>query len=95
MGLASIRGLMEENMKDNTSLIKNMEKEDTNGLMGECLMESGHMESSMEQVNMYYLTDKPEMVNGQMERELDGLMNSNLDSQIKNPSSKSRLWQID
>lgn len=48
MVLASIRGLMEENMKDNTSLIKNMEKEDTNGLMGECLMESGHMESSME-----------------------------------------------
>ena len=77
MGKVFIVGLMVEDIKDNTKMIKNMVREYISGRMVENTMENGWMEISMEK-EYIMLTRLQSMENGLMGKEWDGLMNGKL-----------------
>lgn len=67
-----LNGLMAENMKENTLMIKSMELALSIGLMVENIMVLGRMANSMVEVNISCLLEKKELVNGLMAKESNG-----------------------
>ena len=80
MGRAFLVGWMEGDMKVNMKMIKNMVRESLSGQMGVNMMDSGKLENKMELAGIMVSIIQVVKVNGQMGRELNGLMRSKLNN---------------
>jgi hypothetical protein len=69
-------GLMEEDMKDNTSTIKKKDMVTFIGLMEGNMRGVGKMENNMELVSIHLQVEKLNRVNGRMERDFNGSTNN-------------------
>ncbi len=69
-------GLMEEDMKDNTSTIKKKDMVTFIGLMEGNMRGVGKMENNMELVSIHPQVEKLNRVNGRMERDFNGSTNN-------------------
>ena len=78
MEKALILGKMVENMKESTSMIKNMVLEFINGQMEESMKGFGNTENRQENRNIYFQMEVLCMEFGKMVRELNGLKKRNI-----------------
>jgi hypothetical protein len=69
-------GLMEEDMKDNTSTIKKKDMVTFIGLMEGNMRGVGKMENNMELVSIHLQVEKLNRVNGRTERDFNGSTNN-------------------
>jgi hypothetical protein len=69
-------GLMEEDMKDNTSTIKKKDMVTFIGLMEGNMRGVGKMENNMELVSIHLRVEKLNRVNGRTERDFNGSTNN-------------------
>lgn len=59
-----LHGLMEDVMKANTNMIRNMDLVHSSGQMEENMLDIGKMENSMEEVNIFFRTERKKLDNG-------------------------------
>jgi hypothetical protein len=69
MGLENMNGKMEESMKDNTNLIKNMALDNIHGQMVEGLMDNGSIAKGMGKEKLFKLMGQKNSVYGKTTKE--------------------------
>ena len=82
MDMEFLRGLMEENMKDNIHVTKNMAKVSTPGQMVGNTMENGRTDVNTDKVNIFKKQANSEKESGIMVKEKNGSMKMRITNEL-------------